>query len=877
MSGNTQIARLLAARYAKFDGTPHGEGRVVFWHDETGEFSDEIDTIVGPEAENDELRDVEPVRLERNPFALKYRILLAEPKTKFLVYLKGKLPADADNWLLDLEIAYGPLFTADKLSMILNELFPREASAETRDAWLAVMQRTKPFFDDDDLVAALQRRLRADDDARTFQAKMIASLLGLPDGEHSLQAIWRELLIQYSKDSTQGIDDITGMGLADYHWANTRGIYRFDSDGQLSRPTVKDFVIWLFRLAWNGFSDSINSVDHYANIRRDFDTWRNDPKTTDVIKALADEVFPDLSLDSVIADMSLTELERHDVFSEVEERIVELLYEALDDATVTDDEVQRIIASRRYGLWFPKFDKDYAIIASASELHAILRQCRPVMESITSAKSGFEAYTASLYQVDGCYRRFVAAWKAGSRLMGRTIAENLEREYSRYQSDLGMIWQRQVDDMDDWEIPDVHAQTEFYKRNVEPMTNARKKIAVIISDALRYEVAEELCRKLNEQSRWTATMASQLSTLPSYTQLGMAALLPHTSLSLSTTDHYHALVDGNNAGGMAARSAILAEVNGKAVKADDLLDMKRDEYRELMKSCSVLYVYHDDIDVTGDNERSEEDVFDACTRTLNKLDAVVKRLANANVTNMIVTADHGFLYQDHDVSDAEWLSERPSGDAIWQEKRRFVIGANLVGKPAFTTFTAAQVGLRDPADEGVTIQVPNAIHRLRIKGPGVRYVHGGASLPEIVVPIVRINRGRSASEDVRKVNFRIQQTTDRITTGQITVDFLQTEPVGGKVCERTILAGLWGKTADGESTLISNEVPIAFGSTSTDAADRHVPATFLLAGDADRFNNTVIELRLSERIDGSNQMRQLDAKAEYLLKRGLFADDGFDF
>lgn len=878
MSSSTQIGRLLAARFAKFDNTRYGEGRVVFWHDEAGEFSDEVANIVGPEAENEALRDVVLARLERNPFALKHRILLAEPDTKFLVYLKGKKPADKDNWLLDLEIAYDPLFTADKLSMILNELFPREATAETRKEWLAIMQRTKRFFDDDDLVNALQQRLRANDDARTFQAKMIASLLGLPVGEHSLQAIWRELLIQYSKKSTRGIDAITSMGLADYHWSGTRGIYRFDSDKKLSQPTVKDFVIWLFRLAWNGFNDSVNSIDYYANIRRDFDTWRNGPKTITMIRTLASEVFPDLSLDSTIAEMGLTELAQHDVFSEIDDQIVELLYEALEDASVTDDDVQRLITSRRYGLWFSRFSQDYEVISSASTLHAVLRQCRPLMESISSAQDGFNVYTTSLYQVDGCYRRFITAWKASSRLRGRVVAEGLEREYARYQSDLGMKWQRYVDAMDSWEIEDVPTQAEFYERNVQTMTKAHKKVAVIISDALRYEVAEEFCQKLNEQSRWTATMAAQLSTLPSYTQLGMAALLPHTSLSLSAADHYHANVDGKNASGMEARSAILAEVNGKAVRVDDLLDMKRDEYRELVKSCDVLYVYHDDIDVTGDNERSEEGVFEACTRTIDKLNAVVKRLSNANVTNMIVTADHGFLYQDHDVSDAEWLSERPSGDTIWQEKRRFVIGANLAGKTAFTTFTAAQVGLQDPAGEGLTIQVPNAIHRLRIRGAGVRYVHGGAALPEVVVPVVHINKGRSASEDVRKVKFSIQQTTNRITTGQITVDFLQTEPVGGKVCERTVLAGLWGVAADGKSTLISNEVPIAFNSTSKDAADRHVPATFLLAGDADRFNNTTIELRLSERIPGSSQMRQLeDYKAEYLLKRGLFADDGFDF
>ncbi|RDX15846.1 hypothetical protein CE161_10020, partial [Bifidobacterium longum] len=67
------------------------------------------------------------------------------------------------------------------------------------------------------MVQALQQRLRAEDDAKTFQAKMIASLLGLPVGEHSLQAIWRELLTQYAKDSARGIEAIDAMGLADYH------------------------------------------------------------------------------------------------------------------------------------------------------------------------------------------------------------------------------------------------------------------------------------------------------------------------------------------------------------------------------------------------------------------------------------------------------------------------------------------------------------------------------------------------------------------------------------------------------------------------------------------------------------------------------------
>ncbi|KAA8820351.1 BREX-1 system phosphatase PglZ type A [Bifidobacterium rousetti] len=881
MSSGTQIGRLLAARFAAFDGTPHSDGRVVFWHDEAGEFADLLDEIAGPNAENEALRDVETIRLERNPFAVKYRILVEQPAAKFLVYLTGKLPADEDNWLLDLELAYGPLFTADRLTMIVNEMFPHEANASTRTAWLGIMQRTKSFFDDDELVDALAGRLRANDDERDFQAKMIASLLDLPAGEHSLQSIWRELLAQYAKGDTDGIDRITAMELADYHWTGTRRIYRFDTGsatgGESGNPTVKDFVLWLFRLAWNNFTDTEHGADYYANIRRDFTMWRNDPRFTPVVRELADTAFDDLSLTRVITAMSPGELESHDLFREVDEQLVDLLYEELGNENITDDDVQRIVGSRRYGLWYDEFASDYAIIAAASALRTRLRAARPVMESVSSVQEGFRLYADDLYGVDGCYRRFIAAWKAGSRFNGKAVADDLEREYSCYQSDLGAIWQAQINKLDEWTIDDVPSQRDFYTRNVKKVTDANKKIAVIISDAFRYEVAEEFRERINAQSRWNATIEAQLGVLPSYTQLGMAALLPHATLTLSPVDHYGVLADGRPTAGLAARDAVLATVNGHAVEAKTLLNMKRDEYRDLVKSCNVLYVYHNDIDAVGDQAASEANAFGACAHALDELDAIVKRLANANVTNMIVTADHGFLYQDHDVADSEWLSENPSGDVIWVKKRRFVVGSNLADKPAFTTFAASQVGLEDPQAQGVTIQVPNGIHRLRIQGDGVRYVHGGAALPEIVVPVVHINKGRSAAGDVRQVEFRILQDTDQITSGQITVDFLQAEPVGGKIAERTVLAGLWGVNPDGTATLISNEVPIAFASTSKDPADRHTPATFLLSGQADGFNNSVVELRLRERIAGSSQLRELDAKAEYRLRRGLVFDDGFEF
>ncbi|RSX52434.1 BREX-1 system phosphatase PglZ type A [Bifidobacterium callimiconis] len=883
MGGNEQLSRLLAARFKQYDESSNGEGRLVFWEDNEGAYDGIVDTIVGPDAVNETLRNVELIRLTNtNPFGVKYRVLIEQPHDRFLIYRNttepgNEHPADADNWLLDLELAYGPIFSADKLMLILNETLPKDADSETREAWLDVMKQTKPFFDNDDYVTALAKRLTANDDARAMQAKMIAVLLGLPEGKHSLQDIWRCLLEQYTDGDDDGIERIKQMGLSDFHWQGTCGIYGYVCPGNLpdKSPTVKDFVIWLFRLAWNDFTQDDTGSDRYANIRRDFENWRNDRTFTATFKRLAEQTYEELGLDRTILAMPLQELVDRGLFGEVDQQIVTLLYQSVGNESIAHKDVQDIIREREPRLWYDDYRDDYEAIGAASGLRVLLDESEPLMDGIDSPNQGFTLYADRLYLVDQAYRLFIRAWKNSTRQSECSgIRDNLERRYSLFQSRLGGVWQKQLDTLDHWTIDGVPAQQDFYERCISKTVNGGRKIAVIISDALRYEVAQSFAERLRSQNRWSARTEAQLGVLPSYTQLGMAALLPHKTLAFDPKDkHYNVLVDGTSSQGLDNRAAILAQVNGKAVTYEDLIKRNRDESRELVKSCNVLYVFHNAIDKIG--EHKEEDTFDACEKCVDELVNLVKKLANANVTNMIVTADHGFLYQDHDVADSEWLSEQPQGDVIWHRKRRFVIGSNLAESPAFTTFTADQLGLDDPEGEGVTVQIPNAIHRLRLQGRGVRYVHGGASLPEIVVPVVHISKGRSSSQDVRPVGFRILQQTDSITTGQLTVEFLQTEPVQDKVIQRTVFAGLYG-LENGNAVPISNEVPVTFLSQSPEARERHVPATFMLTSDADRFNNTTVELRVFETIPGSSQRRMVEKKADYVLRRGFF-DDGIDF
>lgn len=268
--------------------------------------------------------------------------------------------------------------------------------------------------------------------------------------------------------------------------------------------------------------------------------------------------------------------------------------------------------------------------------------------------------------------------------------------------------------MDRWTVDEAPAASSFYNKRVRPVLHRGNKIVVIVSDALRYDVAEELARRIREEDRFSAELAAMLGALPSYTQLGMAALLPHKTLALAEGSKGLVEVDGGPSDGTKNRARILQAVGGTAVQASDFTRLRPGEARELVKAHRVLYLYHNQIDATGDDPTTESRVLQACEDTIEELIRLVKKLANANVNNVLITADHGFLHQDTPLDESQYLTEKPHADALLYANHRFVLGRGLKRSPAFTTFTPAQLGLAGR----VEAQVPKSIHRLRMAGSG---------------------------------------------------------------------------------------------------------------------------------------------------------------
>jgi len=450
------------------------------------------------------------------------------------------------------------------------------------------------------------------------------------------------------------------------------------------------------------------------------------------------------------------------------------------------------------------------------------------------------------------------------------LSTSIENLYTNnYLLKLNNSWQEYVDQTESWSISGVLRQRDFFTDRVRPYLERNNKIFVIVYNALRYEIDDEFVRLIRMEDRYEAEIEPAVTVLPSYTQLGMAALLPHTHLGINP-DKGSGVVyidTEKDTRGTDNRAKILAKsARGTAILSEDFMQMTRDETRELAKANDVIYVYHNHIDKIGDDRDSEERVFEAVEKTLKELLDLVKKLqSNANAYNFLLTADHGFIYQNNELDESDFLSEVPQGQNIIHTDRRFVIGQNLRDQNGLKTFTASQIGL----DGDFVVQFPKSINRLRKKGSGSRYVHGGVALQEIVVPVVTINKKRTS--DVRRVDVAIIRGVNQvITSGQLTVKLYQKEPVSEKVQPRTLRIGLY--TQDGK--LVSDSQELIFDLTAENERDREKAVRLILSKEAEAYNNKNVYVRLLERETGTSYDVEYES-AEYLLRRSFTSD--FDF
>ena len=863
--------------------------RIVFWHDPAQEFLDFMNRLPFLTFGN---TTVHIIRLDQvSLLATKIRLERDEPDSRFLLYAPTEEPDYADDWLLDIRL-YSRSFRADRASIILDEL-----GLENHHLRDHLTQRRR-FFDNKERLQKLKTLVTSTDTAVDLDRKMLAVVVKADQPE--LFTILRTLFHTWTEvEDTDAIDlgeppacweQLDKFDLAQSFWQVIHHTFGYREDtpslrNLLIRLLVTDYAAHVRGDVPQAFAHLLLPRSGHANAVVCLAQWRDSSSKGSSYDLLSAEVARILKIEEHVAPLDIEQLLDVMTFLDVEKAIVRGLRDRiLHTAETLDVEAMRDIASRRQdGHWASRtlppsptvprqvLTAVYEALMAAAALFDLRNHYKDGFHFDTAAAM-YRAYETDLYLFDQRYRQCcTAADIAESHNWDvlKTLREQVEALYVHwYLTHLTLSWGTFVDPasttglLQRWRLDQVPNQQQFYQRHVQRRLDEadNRKVFVIISDAFRYEAAQELTQVLNGTYRFAAELTSQLGVLPSYTALGMASLLPHQTLTYQ--ENGSVLVDGKAAASLEHRSAVLEAVNGVAIRAADLLAMKKDQGRAFVSHHRVIYVYHNQVDAIGDTASTEAQTFQAVRTAITEIADTVRYIVNTlNGNYVVITADHGFVFTETapGTPDRSTLTDKPPGTVT--AKKRYLIGYDLPEAEQTWHGTTLVTAV---AEGGMEFWIPKGANRFHFTG-GARFIHGGAMLQEIVVPVItvrhrkdRLARGETT---IQPVAVHVLGMHHKITAPRHRFELLQMEPVSERVTPITLKVAVYDR-----DEVVTNVETVTFDSASGNMDERKKWVPLVLR---DRLYDKTTRYRLVLR-DADTGIEQ--SSVDVIIDRA-FADD----
>lgn len=817
--------------------------RIVFWYDAGAQMQELFQQIA--------LDGVTKCEIQNNEFTLKHQLLVEKPNEQFLVYAPYARPTAKNDWLLDVLLS-NEEFHADVLSLHLQEVgLPLE--------YKYLVEKHKLFFDSADRKTKLSKIVNATDSPATVTLKMISVVCAT---EPEFDKVWFALFDEEFTEKRTKYNLLLKCDLLPTLWnrAEIEWAYMADEKG------IKDLLVHLFS---GYFNHSVNTVSKgfTADAKLFINRWKENIKGQLTYIKWSNRLEEELGVRALLATIDTPQLLEADVYAMIDKKIISDILKRIENKTEKAHILQEWIATRKTKLFYTEYESIYkALNAAATIQHEILNS----NFTLSTEDDMFRAYSSDTgwHLIDRLYRQYVYYSQAakGNDLL-KSLSEYIDKLYSNsYLLPLSDAWQQKIDKLSSWNKKGTFVmQTDFYQQWVKSYPEKEKRIFVIISDALRYESVAELRERILAQDRYSADLSATWGTIPSYTQLGMAAMLPHKKLSYNK-ENDTVFVDDISSSGTANRTKILQSYYAKsiAITAEEFMKFNsKTDGREFCKQYNVIYIYSNTVDKTGDDKTSENEVFEATEREFSNLQLLIRHITNMNGNNILLTADHGYIYQNNKLDTTDFTEFSPEGN-IYKTNRRFVIGKQLTDGDAVKTWSAEQLGI----EGDVEIQIANSINRIRVQGAGSRFVHGGASLQEMVVPVLEINKKR---EDVlEEVAVDVIGLPQAITGNILPINFYQQKAVSDKVKPIQIKATFYTK----EGVQISDAIVLKFDCKENDSRKREQKHSFTFTPEASKQNGEEVTLLLETPVKGSSQYTKYKS---YNLKMLISFSSDFDF
>jgi uncharacterized protein (TIGR02687 family) len=791
-----------------------GEHRkIVFWVDKDNEFTEEIEQIQIDEVKVHTLTN-------RNQFYTKHLLEEEDPTSSYLIYTNLELGVE-DNWLAD-TVLYSKTFYADRISLILSEL-------QIDPSLRAVIKKYERFFNNKERFKKFQAFGMNSYSEEIIELAIMSVLCNLktPDFEALLKTVLMDTLNDTDNKYLALMEKFFHI---DTFWKYVSNHYGYEREGK----TLKTLFI---HLTVTAFSHSVNEV-HLTAIKEFIavrnktnalvfiDHWMHHKTNYTIFDEYSEMVEQEVQLASIMQSIPMEEFKQADIFPYIDRAIIIHIANSLMEKLEDYNEYTKLIKLRRAKHYYEQYSSVYDALYYTVKMHEFYKEYIQGLPQ-GHAIDQYEAYVKEYHVMDTYYRKFYVAFdEESNHELLKKLKELVEHLYTNwFMGELSSHWSQAVktEMSKEWSLPGVRNQQSFYSSFVAPHIRKGERAFVIISDAMRYEVGLELAERLNSETMGICDMQTLLSVVPSVTKLGMASLLPHRSLDFDGNGRV--LVDGKDSSGLENRKKIIESYveDSIAIHFQDVLAMNKAGRREMFKGKKMFYFYHDTIDAMGDKASTEMYTFNAVETALNQLYDLVKIIRDdLSGTNVYITADHGFLYQRDALPESDKI-EREQMNTI-EVKRRYMLSKEQREVSGQLAIDLSSIVANE---QQLTAYVPNGTIRNRMQGSGVNFVHGGASLQEIVVPLLsfKIKRaGQKGSQAIQKVDIRLTNTARKITNSIFNLEFFQTEKVEEKMVSRTVVIYM----ADEEGKVLSNEERIIGDRTFDNPAERTFKLQFVL-------------------------------------------------
>lgn len=762
--------------------------RIVFWHDEDGEFAEQVNEF--------DLPGVTLVKLTgKNNFAVKKLLASDDLTSNYLVYDPLAYEKDQkDDWLLDIKL-YSEEFRADLVSIQMEELLVEPTSAMRKTVKLYAK-----FLDNKERKSKLRRIGRSYQTPLQLHVDIMAVLCGL-NGGTAQDVIIAVLSAGLEKENNAPLTNIEKFGNIEAFWQLVQkytGYVNVD-DRPLSDLAAhilltalsQTLPVSLLRGLERFITDSCKAYCYQL-----VHEWQHSDGSEDLIE-ICRYVERELRLADRFDKTEISLLLKSDTFPAINESILKRFYSEISEHVIKVDSILEAVENRRTSGWYNQtvdYLESLYYIAKMQEFYLTHIDGFHLVEPAKIWKN----YTTDVYQMDSHYRQFHFFF--GNTLKAPNahledplkkcsdVIEGLYREW--FLKGLTLNWTSAIvgDLQSLGYVSEINKQRDFYRKYVSPNVSKGNRVFVVISDALRFEVAAELTEVLSHSTKGKATLEAVQTVFPGITKFGMAALLPGNELAVS--DKMEVSVDGKPTISTANRDAILSAANSDsvAVTYKDLLQMKQAERRALVQGKEIVYIYHNTIDAIGDKLATETKVFEACDAAISELNAIVKIIANdLSGINVFITADHGFLYTYKPLEESHKISRQTFNGEVYELGRRYsLVAPGTSADYLLPVKTEREIG-------GIPMKgyVPQDTVRIKVQGGGENYVHGGISLQEMVVPVIVYKGMRSGYKkyvEVQNPGLSLISESRKVSNLIFSLDFLQKQPVGEKVqgCSYTL-------------------------------------------------------------------------------------------